>query len=122
MVFFQADFTPFSLFLGHSRPVFCSEITMSKPLTHTTASVVLACVLSSTWQQLHVNATPNIPAAEHTPTWEVKGAPDGAKKFCGFHMATEAEGVVTTTVYHATKEIGAYNHAAMLGCVVPRAS
>lgn len=90
---------------------------MSKTLITAGTSVALACVLSSTWQQLHVDATPVIPAAEHTPTWEVKGAPDGTKKFCGFPMATE--GVVTTTVYKATKEIGAYNHAAMLGCVAP---
>ena len=57
--------------------------------------------------------SPPTPGA-YTPHWAVHGAPDSEQPFCGFKMLGSTDGVVTTMVYKATPEIGAYNHAAMM--------
>jgi hypothetical protein len=82
-------------------------------------ALLVASALSATWQPSSATDTGLAVAgahlgADHTPSWAVKGAPEGSKKFCGFEVA---KNITTTTVYRATEKIGAYNHAAMIGCV-----
>ena len=43
-------------------------------------------------------------------SWEVPSAPVLGAPLCGFHQANH----LATVVYRATKQNGAYNHAAML--------
>ena len=86
------------------------------PVSLTTVLLVV-CSLQAARQSLLANAATlavaNAPLGEdHAPTWAVKDAPKGSKKFCGFELA---KNVATTTVYRATERIGAYNHAAMMG-------
>jgi hypothetical protein len=51
----------------------------------------------------------------HGPTWRVPGAPDERKAHCGFKLLpNDNVSMRASEVYHATKDVGAYNHAVMM--------
>ena len=77
----------------------------------------IACVSASTRRRVK---PPDVRrrVAPGAPRWSVKGAPDTKKDHCGFRiLPNDNVSMAAAEVYHATKEIGAYNHAVMIDWV-----
>ena len=77
----------------------------------------IACVSASTRRRVK---PPDVRRrmAPGAPRWSVKGAPDTKKDHCGFRiLPNDNVSMAAAEVYHATKEIGAYNHAVMIDWV-----
>jgi hypothetical protein len=82
----------------------CAVFAGGEPPSNGTGSVDMFCLE----HQKEIGPT-------HGPTWKVPNAPNIKKEHCGFHLLpNDNKTMKAVEVYHASKEIGAYNHAVMM--------